>query len=211
MQLKRWFWIQIQKIASLIVKNLVWYTGFKWGLKFQLEFYVGPITNLSSSFHMFLNPSRIQILTQFFCGSQFITVAGPTLFFSPIFSLSPPLLLCLSLSNISRPLHRRRQIKKYPIKQKQTEMQETILSLSKKKKKRKKKGEKWSKGSGRGNRGRRSLVLSKSWESDICQQGGQGSYHVCASTQRPQRIAGRRPMKANCCRWIRVRRGLFWK
>ncbi len=26
------------------------------------------------------------------------TVAGPTLFFSPVFSLSPPLLLCLSLS-----------------------------------------------------------------------------------------------------------------
>ena len=44
---------------------------------------------------------QIQIQTQFFCGSQFITVARPTLFFSLIFSLSPPLLLCLSLSLLS--------------------------------------------------------------------------------------------------------------
>jgi hypothetical protein len=33
------------------------------------------------------------------------------------------------LSGISWPLHRRRQTKKYPTKQKQTEMQETILSV----------------------------------------------------------------------------------
>ena len=60
----------------------------------------GPMANLSSPLHLILNPSRIQIQTQFFCGSQFITVAGPTLFFSLVFSLSlsPPLLLCLSLS-----------------------------------------------------------------------------------------------------------------
>jgi hypothetical protein len=56
------------------------------------------MANLSSPLHLFLNPSRIQIQTQFFCGSQFITIVGPTLFFSPVFSLSPPLLLCLSLS-----------------------------------------------------------------------------------------------------------------
>ena len=120
---------------------------------------MGPIANLSSPLHQFLNPSRIQIQTQFFCGSQFITVAGPTLFFSSVFSLSSTASLPLSLS--SRPLHRRRQTKKYPTKQKQTEMQKIILSvlfdkkkseegkeeelwgLSKKKKKRKKKWEKW--------------------------------------------------------------------
>jgi hypothetical protein len=45
---------------------------------------------LSSTFHLFLNPSRIQIRTQFSCGSQFITVIGPTRsFLLPIFSLSP--------------------------------------------------------------------------------------------------------------------------
>ncbi len=62
--------------------------------------------NLSSPLQLFLNPSRIQIQTQFFCGSQFITVAGPTFFFLPIFSLSPPVLLCFSLllSAITEPL-----------------------------------------------------------------------------------------------------------
>jgi hypothetical protein len=72
-------------------------------------------------------------------GPSFITVTGPTrLFFLPIFSLSPPfasLLLSPLLSGISRPLHRRRQTKKYPTKQKQTEMQETILSVLSNKKK----------------------------------------------------------------------------
>ena len=46
--------------------------------------------NLSSAFHLFLNPSRIQIWTQFFCGFQFITLTRPTFFFSPHFFLSPP-------------------------------------------------------------------------------------------------------------------------
>ena len=76
------------------IKKNVWYMRFKWGLKSQLEFYVDPMPILSSAFHLFLNPSRIQIRTQFFCGSQFITVSGPIFFFSPIFSLSlSPLVL----------------------------------------------------------------------------------------------------------------------
>jgi hypothetical protein len=65
---------------------------------------------LSSAFHLFLNPSRIQIRTQFFCGSQFITVTGPTFFFSPIFTLSPPeasLLLSLLLSAITEQNHKK--------------------------------------------------------------------------------------------------------
>jgi hypothetical protein len=45
------------------------------------------------------------------------------------------LLLSPLLSGISWPLHRRRQTKKYPTKQKQTEMQETILSVLSDKKK----------------------------------------------------------------------------
>ena len=55
-----------------------------------------------NTFGLFLNPSRIQIWTQFFCGSQFITVTGPTFFFSPHFFLSPPeasLLLSLALGH----------------------------------------------------------------------------------------------------------------
>ena len=72
-------------------------------------------------------------------GPSFITVTGPThFFFLPIFSLSPPfasLLLSPLLSGISWPLHRRRQTKKYPTKQKQTKMQETILSVLSDKKK----------------------------------------------------------------------------
>ena len=130
-QLNPGFWIQIQKIAGPTAKNHVWYKGFKWGFKSQLEFYVGPIANLSSPLQLFLNPSRIQIRTQFFCGSHFLPLLGPPNSFLP-FSLSPPLLLCLSLSllsAISRPLHRRRQTKKYPTKQKQTEMQKIILSV----------------------------------------------------------------------------------
>ena len=79
------------------------------------------------------NPNSIYV------GPSFITVTGPTrFFFLPIFSLSPPfasLLLSPLLSGISRPLHRRRQTKKYPTKQKQTEMQETILSVLSNKKK----------------------------------------------------------------------------
>ena len=49
------------------------------------------------------------------CGSQFITVIGPTFFFSPHFlslSSSTSLLLSPLLSGISRPLHYRRQTKK---------------------------------------------------------------------------------------------------
>ena len=94
-QLKPWFWIQIQKIAGPMIKNLVWYRGFKWGLKSQLEFYVGPMTNLSSPVFESKpdsNPYSIFLWVLVF------TVAGPTKFISPVFSLSPPLLLCLSLS-----------------------------------------------------------------------------------------------------------------
>jgi hypothetical protein len=72
-------------------------------------------------------------------GPSFITITGPTrFFFLPIFSLFPPfasLLLSPLLSSISRPLHHGRQTKKYPTKQKQTEMQETILSVLSDKKK----------------------------------------------------------------------------
>ena len=53
---------------------------------------MGPMPNLSSAFHLFLNPIRIQILiqirTEFMCGSQFITITGPTRFFFLPFSLS---------------------------------------------------------------------------------------------------------------------------
>jgi hypothetical protein len=102
---------------------------------------VGPIANLSSPLQLFLNLSRIQIRTQFFCGSHFLPLLGPPNSFLP-FSLS--LLHCFSaslslLSAISRPLHPRRQTKKYPTKQKQTEkyptkqkqteMQKIILSV----------------------------------------------------------------------------------
>jgi hypothetical protein len=92
---------------------------------------VGPIANLSSPLQLFLNPSRIQIRTQFFCGSHFLPLLGPPNSFLP-FSLS--LLHCFSaslslLSAISRPLHPRRQTEKYPTKQKQTEMQKIILSV----------------------------------------------------------------------------------
>ena len=63
-------------------------------LKSQLEFDMSPMPNLSSAFPLFFNPNRIQIRTEFglnSCGSQFITVPGPTCsFFLPIFSLSPP-------------------------------------------------------------------------------------------------------------------------
>ena len=102
-QLNPWFWIQIQKIAGPTAKNHVWYKGFKWGFKSQLEFYVGPMANLSSPLQLFLNPSRIQIRTQFFCGSQFLPLLGPPNSFLP-FSLS--LLHCFSasLSLSSRPL-----------------------------------------------------------------------------------------------------------
>ena len=60
------------------------------------------MTNLSSSLQLFWNLTRIQIQTQFFCWSQFITVTGPIFFFSPIFTLSPPeasLLLSLALGH----------------------------------------------------------------------------------------------------------------
>ena len=63
---------------------------------------MGPMANLSSSLHLFLNPSRIQIQTQFFCGFQFITITRPTFFFSRHFFLSPPeapLLLSLALGH----------------------------------------------------------------------------------------------------------------
>jgi hypothetical protein len=55
------------------------------------------MANLSSPLQLFLNPSRIQIRTQFFCGSQFLPLLAHQIHFSR-FSLSPPLLLCLSLS-----------------------------------------------------------------------------------------------------------------
>jgi hypothetical protein len=74
---------------------------------------VGPIANLSSPLQLFLNPSRIQILTQFFCGSHFLPLLAPPSSFLPFLSLSSTAsLLSLSLlSAISRPLHRRRQTK----------------------------------------------------------------------------------------------------
>ena len=84
-------------------KKVVWYKIFEWGLKSQLEFYVGPMSNLSSAFGLFLNPSRIQIRIEFMCGSQFIIVTGPRYFFSLHFlSLSSR---CFPLS-FSQPLQR---------------------------------------------------------------------------------------------------------
>ena len=64
--------------------------------------------NLSLAFHLFLNPSRIQIQTQFLWVPVYYRYWAHTfLLFSPIFSLSPPdvvLLLSLLLSGISQPL-----------------------------------------------------------------------------------------------------------
>ena len=105
-QLNPWFWIQIQKIAGPTVKNHVWYKGFKWGFKSQLEFLCGSHSKFEFSLQLFLNPVRIQIRTQFFCGSQFLPLLGPPNSFLP-FSLS--LLHCFSasLSLSSRPLQTR--------------------------------------------------------------------------------------------------------
>ncbi len=91
--------IQNHRISQKKKKKDVWYTWFKWGLKSQLKFCVSPMPNLSLAFHLFLNPSRIQIRTQFFCRSQFITVTEPTFFISPDFLyLSSSASLPLSLS-----------------------------------------------------------------------------------------------------------------
>ena len=57
--------IQIHNQLVPLKKKDVWYVVFKWGLKSQLEFYVGPMSNLSSPFDLFFNPSRIQIRTEF--------------------------------------------------------------------------------------------------------------------------------------------------
>ena len=71
-------------------KKLVWYIIFKWGLKSQLEFYVDPMPNLSSAFHLFLNPSRIQIRTEFMWVPVYYRYWANVFSFLPIFSLSPP-------------------------------------------------------------------------------------------------------------------------
>ena len=91
MQFKSWFCIQIQKIAGPTLKKLIWYMRFKWGLKSQLEFYVGSMPNLSLAFHLFFNSSRIQIWTQFFCGSNLLPLLAHFFLIFPFsLSLSPP-------------------------------------------------------------------------------------------------------------------------
>ena len=50
---------------------------------------MGPIANLSSPFQLFLNPNRIQIQTQFFCGSHFLPLLAHQIHFSRFLSLSP--------------------------------------------------------------------------------------------------------------------------
>ena len=102
---KSGFCTQIQKIVGPTLKKHVWYMRFKWGLKSQLEFYVDSMPIFSLVFHLFLNPSRIQIRTQFFCGSQFITVTGPTFFFSPHFLSLLQTSLLLSCSRPLQPVH----------------------------------------------------------------------------------------------------------
>ena len=85
-------------------KKDVWYIIFKWGLKSQLEFYVGPIPNLSSAICLFLNPIWIQIQTEFMWVPVSYRYWAHLFSFLPIFSLSLlHLLLCFSLS-CSRPL-----------------------------------------------------------------------------------------------------------
>ena len=88
--------------------------------------------NLSLPFSLFLNPSRIQIRTQFTWIPVLLRLLDLCSSFLPIFSLSPPVLLCFSLP-CSRVFHGHFTVedktKKYPTKQKQTEMQETILSV----------------------------------------------------------------------------------
>jgi hypothetical protein len=60
------------------------------------------MSNLSSPFHLFLNPSRIQIRTQFSCGPSLLPLLAHLLLFSP-FSLT--LLQCFSTSlSCSQPL-----------------------------------------------------------------------------------------------------------
>jgi hypothetical protein len=54
------------------------------------------------TFQLFLNPCRIQIWTQFFCGSQFLPLLSPHISLFSQFSLS--LLQMLCCSSLSRPL-----------------------------------------------------------------------------------------------------------
>ena len=67
-------------------------------MKSQLEFLCGSHDKFEFTFKLFLNPSRIQIRTQFFCGSKFLPLLGPPYSFLP-FSLSPPLLLSIALGH----------------------------------------------------------------------------------------------------------------
>ena len=75
------------------LKKDVWYTEFKWRLKSQLEFYVGPITNLRTPISLFFNPNRIQIRTEFMWIPILLQLLGHVpflLIFSLSLSLSPP-------------------------------------------------------------------------------------------------------------------------
>jgi hypothetical protein len=87
--------------------------------------------NLSYPFNLFLNSSQIQIQTQFIWVPVLLPLLGPRSSFLPIFSLSPPVLLCFS-HPCSRAFHSHFTVED---KQKQTEMQETILSVLSDKKK----------------------------------------------------------------------------
>jgi hypothetical protein len=94
--------------------------------------------NLSSPFSLFLNPSQIQIRTQFTWVPVLLPLLGPRSSFLPIFSLSPPVLLCFFLP-CSRAFHGHFTVED---KQKNTQqnknkqkMQETILSVLSDKKK----------------------------------------------------------------------------
>ena len=89
--------IQIHNHWVPLKKKDVWYTIFKWRLKSQLEFYVGPMTNLRTSISLFLNPSRIQIRTEFTWVPVLLLLLAMFLFSS--FSLSLlQTILCFPLS-----------------------------------------------------------------------------------------------------------------
>ena len=102
-QLKRWFWIQIQKIAGPTVKKLVWYTGFKWGLK--SEFYMDPWQIWVHPFTCFWIQAGFKSRLNFFVGPSLLPLMGPPYSFLS-FSLSLSLLHCFSasLSLSTRPL-----------------------------------------------------------------------------------------------------------
>ena len=76
-------------------KKLVWFLIFEWELKSQLEFYVDPMLNLNSAFHLFLNLNRIQIRTKFMWVPVYYRYWAHVFSFLPIFSLS---FICFSAS-----------------------------------------------------------------------------------------------------------------